>query len=451
MPWTYNRLLPQLPKTEVYTHSEVLMLETKIEHLKQKLRYIKEEYQGFGNSSSTGNNEEAKIDDETSRVQEKRGKKRDRENAKRQSLGNDLNIARMYQLFKEECQNEGMRDDDISKQWLYRHIFHLGFKAPATDTCGMCDEYQMLLKKASDVNQQTSVQRTTDFHETSEIETVDYNRKVSRNNTIYDDLDQGTEEKHPISKRKEDDLQKWMIWVGAVTSRKRGINVTLVAYGSAASVFIPPLFLFFGSILKTTSLKMLLQDLEEQQINQAGRPMSIYDIAQLVGIAYLQAFSSDLRVSGIWPLYSGIFTEDEFLPSEATNLPPPSTSIANEFQVAPGEMSPEMTNQPKPSILIAVQEDNRQFQEPLIVKAPKTPEQLRQLPRASPRKEKKAKIEEQYRKREQNKVKAVTERVALRKFKESATSSSNEDVHLSISYADSSDNSDLFCGGYGGR
>ncbi|KAF2887909.1 hypothetical protein ILUMI_18264, partial [Ignelater luminosus] len=273
---------------------------------------------------------------------------------KRQYLGNDLNIARMYQLFKEDCQNQGMRNDDISKQWLYAHIFNtefnLGFKPPATDTCDMCDEYQILLKEASDVNQQTSVQekyekhlaeaqqrcqtkkadketakqnayqkvvmvdlekclpspvlanspsfyslklwsfnytiydtnekvsncmwdesiagrggnemascmlkyisslndsrithlivwsdncpsqnrnvqmimcyfhilRTvphlkTDFNETSEFEAVDYNRKVSRNNTIYDDLDQVTEEKHPISKKKKyNDLQKLMVWV----------------------------------------------------------------------------------------------------------------------------------------------------------------------------------------------------------------------------------------------
>ncbi|KAF2888415.1 hypothetical protein ILUMI_17758, partial [Ignelater luminosus] len=244
--------------------------------------------------------------------------------------------------YSQDCQNQGMRnDDDISKQWLYAHIFNtefnLGFKPPATDTCDMCDEYQILLKEASDVNQQTSVQekyekhlaevqqryqtkkadketakqnayqkvvmvdlekclpspvlanspsfyslklwsfnytiydtnekvsncmwdesiagrggnemascmlkyisslndsrithlivwsdncpsqnrnvqmimcyfhilRTvphlkTDFDETSEFEAVDYNRKVSRNNTIYDDLDQVTEEKHPISKK----------------------------------------------------------------------------------------------------------------------------------------------------------------------------------------------------------------------------------------------------------
>ncbi|KAF2899827.1 hypothetical protein ILUMI_06359 [Ignelater luminosus] len=53
----------------------------------------------------------------------------------------------------------------------------------------------------------------TDFDETSEFETVDYNRKVSRNNTIYDDLNQVTEDKHPISKKKYDDLQKLMVWI----------------------------------------------------------------------------------------------------------------------------------------------------------------------------------------------------------------------------------------------
>ncbi|KAF2893056.1 hypothetical protein ILUMI_13126 [Ignelater luminosus] len=156
------------------------------------------------NSSSTGNDEEAKIDDKTTLKKKQssgvvesdlrgqhqpanklsentRNKIREhiakfpvndshysRGKTKRQYLGNNLNIARMYQLFKEECQNERMGNDDISKQWLYAHIFNtefnLGFKAPATDTCNMCDEYQILFKGASNVNQQTFVQEKYEKH-----------------------------------------------------------------------------------------------------------------------------------------------------------------------------------------------------------------------------------------------------------------------------------------------
>lgn len=92
--------------------------------------------------------------------------------------------------------------------------------------------------------------------------------------------------------------------------------------------------------------------------------------------------SSGFRVSGIWPLNSDISTENEFLPSEVTNRPARSASTANGFQEAPREMLSEVTNQPEPSTSTAFQEHHRQIQEQLTPTTPKTPEQLRPLPRA---------------------------------------------------------------------
>lgn len=368
--------------------------------------------------------------------------------------------------------------------------------------------------------------------------------------------------------------------VGAATSGERGVNVTLIACGSAAGLFIPPLFVFPRVYMKDHMLKNAtpgsigaanksgwsnseifvkflthfidivkpemgkevllvldnhethlslnalnlakkngiiiltfpphtshkLQPLDrtvfspfkkyynkackEWMLSNPGKPISIYDVAELVGKAYSQAFtprniSSGFEVSGIWPLNSNIFKEDEFLPSEVTNRPEPSIAIVHEVQEGRGE-TPLKVPEPEPSTSKAheVEDDRREIlldvtnqlessnlklhnvqvdhQMPLIIK---TPEQLRPLPRAPPRKEsrqgrkrgkcriatdtpEKMEIEEDFRRREEKKVKTVTRKINLQKNiriqpVRTVSSSSDEDKNLCVPYTDSSDDGDF--------
>lgn len=72
-----------------------------------------------------------------------------------------------------------------------------------------------------------------------------------------------------------------------------------------------------------------------------GKPLTIYDIAQVIGKAYPKAFSNQnitkgFEVSGIWPVNENVFGDDEFLSSYVSDRPfnaellmeaGPSTSI----------------------------------------------------------------------------------------------------------------------------
>ncbi|KAJ8965858.1 hypothetical protein NQ314_003870 [Rhamnusium bicolor] len=73
-----------------------------------------------------------------------------RNRSKKKYLGGELNISRMYSLFKDECLQKDIREAEIPKQWVYTDIFNtefnLSFKAPATDICDLCDEFIIKLK-----------------------------------------------------------------------------------------------------------------------------------------------------------------------------------------------------------------------------------------------------------------------------------------------------------------
>ena len=62
-------------------------------------------------------------------------------------------------------------------------------------------------------------------------------------------------------------------------------------------------------------------------LSHAGRPITIYDIAECVGKAFPISFTpnniiSGFRASGIWPYNRDIFGDDEFL-SFVTDRPDP--------------------------------------------------------------------------------------------------------------------------------
>ena len=61
-------------------------------------------------------------------------------------------------------------------------------------------------------------------------------------------------------------------------------------------------------------------------INHPSQPITIHDIAQLVGNAFPLAFTpknitSGFRVCGIYPFNANIFSDDEFLSSYVTDRP----------------------------------------------------------------------------------------------------------------------------------
>ncbi|KAJ8946649.1 hypothetical protein NQ314_008821 [Rhamnusium bicolor] len=90
-----------------------------------------------------------------------------RNRSKKKYLGGELNISRMYSLFKDECLEKDIREEEIPKQWVYTDIFNtefnLSFKAPATDTCDLCDEFIIKLKEAN-LQKRTNLQQQYDEH-----------------------------------------------------------------------------------------------------------------------------------------------------------------------------------------------------------------------------------------------------------------------------------------------
>lgn len=71
-------------------------------------------------------------------------------NPKRKYLSSELNITRMYLMYKE---NEIEANREPVKEWFYRNIFNfhfnLSFGTPKTDTCKLCDSLQIKIEAAT--------------------------------------------------------------------------------------------------------------------------------------------------------------------------------------------------------------------------------------------------------------------------------------------------------------
>jgi len=127
------------------------------------------------------------------------------------------------------------------------------------------------------------------------------------------------------------------------------------------------------------------------QLNHAGIPMTIYDIAENLSSSYPKAFTpenimSGFRVTGICPFNNQVFKEDEFLSSFVTDRQPPQDAEAlipetAQATVGPIQETPQETEHP-------IQETP---QEPVDTqKTPPrshiSPEEIRPYPKAAPRK-----------------------------------------------------------------
>lgn len=117
----------------------------------------------------------------------------------------------------------------------------------------------------------------------------------------------------------------------------------------------------------------------EWMVMNPARPITIYEIAELVGKAYPRAFSSSniqkgFEVSGLYPLNENIFKEHEYLTSFVTDRPQNTDTYPEEQQ----EIATSSTDSAVPSSSNA----------PLHSSPPITPEMLRPYPKAPARKRK---------------------------------------------------------------
>lgn len=137
-------------------------------------------------------------------------------------------------------------------------------------------------------------------------------------------------------------------------------------------------------------------------LNNPGKPISVYDIAFIIGQAYPAAFNpsniqSGFRVSGLWPVNPHIFREDEYLSSYVTDRPDPG-STPGDAHVDDDllEINLPSTSQPE-ELTSASSEKNMPSQSAQPVVGPTTPtnivsmispksiEEIRPHPKAGPR------------------------------------------------------------------
>lgn len=90
-----------------------------------------------------------------------------RSHTSKKYLSPDLSIAKMYRLYLEYCSRPEICVQPASESF-YRHIFvnefNLAFKNPQNDTCAKCDQYEMIMKTAENVENCTQAEKEKDLH-----------------------------------------------------------------------------------------------------------------------------------------------------------------------------------------------------------------------------------------------------------------------------------------------
>ncbi|VEN62401.1 unnamed protein product, partial [Callosobruchus maculatus] len=91
-----------------------------------------------------------------------------RENSSKKYLDSSLSIAKMYELYVEDSQEQNIPPDQIAKMWLYNEIFNkefnYSFKKPYNDTCDSCDNYLIQLRDASTNEEKQRIQKEYNLH-----------------------------------------------------------------------------------------------------------------------------------------------------------------------------------------------------------------------------------------------------------------------------------------------
>jgi hypothetical protein len=130
----------------------------------------------------------------------------------------------------------------------------------------------------------------------------------------------------------------------------------------------------------------------EWLLSHPGKPISIYDVAEIAGKAFPLAFSSKnickgFEVSGILPLNENIFTDDEFLSSYVTDRPyseQPSAPVENSHFFSDLTHS-EYVNQSKNNVMSQTFSVNYPIPGPSTSQTIVSPEIIRPYPKALPR------------------------------------------------------------------
>lgn len=126
------------------------------------------------------------------------------------------------------------------------------------------------------------------------------------------------------------------------------------------------------------------QACDDFMVNHPGQTITLKDIAELVGNAYKRSFTpsnimNGFLKTGICPFDAHIFADDDFFCANVTDRPPP-TNVENVNEPQPGLSQREHTPQPYEPV------DEPTLAQHPLAQSSKTPEDVRPLPKAAPRK-----------------------------------------------------------------
>ena len=113
------------------------------------------------------------------------------------------------------------------------------------------------------------------------------------------------------------------ISIGAIAKAKEN-GIHLVTFHPHTSHKMQPLGRTVFSPFKTHYNNAVTNFMISSE--NAGKPITIYHIAELAGMAYTKAFTpsniiNGFKVCGLYPLNPNIFSEEDFLPSSVTDRP----------------------------------------------------------------------------------------------------------------------------------
>ncbi|KAK5642497.1 hypothetical protein RI129_008664 [Pyrocoelia pectoralis] len=116
-----------------------------------------------------------------------------RERSKRKYLGTHLNLSKMYNLYKSECEENNLSENVIAKEWLYCEIFNtefnLSFKPPDNDTCDKCDFFLVSLRDSQTAEGKNAI--NTEYEEHLSEASKRYNlKKKDKENALQNPVTQ---------------------------------------------------------------------------------------------------------------------------------------------------------------------------------------------------------------------------------------------------------------------
>ena len=137
----------------------------------------------------------------------------------------------------------------------------------------------------------------------------------------------------------------------------------------------------------------------EWMLMHPGQPITIYDIAELIGKAFPKAFSQSnilkgFEVSGLYPFNEHVFEENEFLTSYVTDRPMENVKGTDINKSQPKDVNTSDNHPAFPSTSSSTINSGNDISESSAVTGvasyisttPVTPEMLRPFPKAMPRK-----------------------------------------------------------------